>query len=68
MITGATERQNEVYRDGQNARTHGGRKKIEPPANLTWEERHWWLAGFHDRDIEIRGPETPARMVRRGKS
>ena len=68
MIPEATELQNEVYRAGRNARTHVSAKNVTPPKNLTWEERHWWLAGFHDRDIEIRGPKTPARMVHRGKS
>lgn len=23
-----------------------------PPATLTWGERHWWLAGWNDRDME----------------
>lgn len=67
MIEGASERQNAVYRAGRNNRTHGSAENNAPPGHLTWEERHWWLAGFHDRDIEIRGPQTPARMVLRGK-
>ena len=24
-----------------------------PPATLTWAERHWWLAGWNDRDMEM---------------
>lgn len=24
-----------------------------PPATLTWGERHWWLAGWNDRDMEM---------------
>lgn len=23
------------------------------PGNLTISERHWWLAGWNDRDIEL---------------
>lgn len=26
-----------------------------PPATLTWSERHWWLAGWNDRDMEMAG-------------
>lgn len=24
-----------------------------PPAHLTWSERHWWLAGWNDKDMEM---------------
>lgn len=24
-----------------------------PPATLTWGERHWWLAGWNDKDLEM---------------
>ena len=65
MIEGATERQSEVYRAGRNARTHNSKK--EPPSHLTWEERHWWLAGWNDLDIEIDSHKTQAKVVRRGK-
>lgn len=25
-----------------------------PPATAGWVDRHWWLAGWSDRDIELR--------------
>lgn len=24
-----------------------------PPAHLTWSDRHWWLAGWNDKDMEM---------------
>lgn len=65
MIQGATQAQRGVYDAGRKARDNGSLKS--PPGHLNWEEQHWWLPGFNDRDIEIDGPETPAKGVRRGK-
>lgn len=66
MIAGATGTQHGLYQLGRTARESGALKS--PPGQLNWGERHWWLAGWNDRDIEIDGPETPAKEVRRGKS
>jgi hypothetical protein len=38
-------------RDGRQARID--RKRNNPPATLTWAERHWWLAGWGDADMEL---------------
>jgi hypothetical protein len=65
VIEGATKHQNTVYAMGVIARERN-RPKV-PPVDLNMEDRHWWLAGWNDSDIEIRGPETPAKKVRRGK-
>lgn len=66
IIDGATDNQIIAYRQGRTARSNGGLKC--PPGHLNWEMQHWWLAGWNDRDIEIDGPETPSKVVRRGKS
>ena len=65
MIECASKEQQNTYHAGRNAREQGLHKS--PPGHLNWEMQHWWLAGFNDRDIEIDGPETPAKVVRRGK-
>ena len=39
------------YYTGRNARGKGRAKT--PPATLTWAERHWWLGGWNDRDMEM---------------
>ena len=39
------------YYGGRAHREAGGAKT--PPATLTWAERHWWLAGWNDRDMEM---------------
>lgn len=54
-----------IYDSVRTARYYNRLK--EPPGDLSWEDRHWWLAGWNDKDIEIDGPETPAKKVRRGK-
>lgn len=63
MIKGASKNQNSVYQSGRNARDHHSNKS--PPGHLSWEDRHWWLAGWNDRDIEIDGPETAPKPTRR---
>ena len=40
-----------AYHIGRERRESGGGKV--PPAFLTWAERHWWLAGWNDRDMEL---------------
>jgi hypothetical protein len=39
------------YQAGVSARTWGNAKV--PPGVLNWRDRHWWLGGWNDRDIEI---------------
>lgn len=39
------------YQAGYNARTWGNAKV--PPGLLNWTDRHWWLAGWNDRDMEL---------------
>ncbi len=41
------------YSAGRAHREAGGAKT--PPSTLTWAERHWWLAGWNDRDMEMMG-------------
>ena len=40
-----------AYHLGRADRYNG--KQRSAPANLTFCERHWWLAGWNDTDIEI---------------
>ena len=40
-----------VYKHGHEARTAGAPKSA--PGYLTWGQRHWWLAGWNDCDMEI---------------
>lgn len=39
-----------TYRAGFRAATQN--KPRVPPAELTWEHRHWWLAGYGDAEME----------------
>ena len=45
------EREARAYHMGRERREQGGNKI--PPATLNWEMRHWWLAGWNDRDLEL---------------
>lgn len=45
---------NAYYYAGRNSRNEGNQKT--PPATYSWTDRHWWLAGWNDRDMEIIGP------------
>jgi hypothetical protein len=51
MTARKDEKLNPRYHEGYNARTWGNAKV--PPGVLNWRDRHWWLAGWNDRDIEI---------------
>lgn len=42
-----------AYHMGRERREQDGKK--EAPAILDFEMRHWWLAGWNDRDIELVG-------------
>jgi hypothetical protein len=44
---------NPLYFCGRKARDEGQAKV--PPATVTWRNRHWWLAGWNDRDMEVAG-------------
>lgn len=39
-----------IYKQGYRAAELGRNKS--PPAELSWKDRHWWLAGFGDWEIE----------------
>ena len=39
-----------AYKMGYRAAGDG--KKKEPPPLLNWEDRHWWLGGYSDWEIE----------------
>ena len=49
-----------IYRTGRSVREAGGRKA--PPAYLSICDRHWWLAGWNDMDIEMGGSYEDARL------
>lgn len=50
LIAGATADQNKAYNAGRNAAIGGHRNT--PPVKLDWHHKHWWLAGFHDVELE----------------
>lgn len=41
-----------AYHLGRDRREQGYARM--PPAVLSWCDQHWWLAGWNDRDIEMR--------------
>ncbi|MGL4756325.1 MAG: hypothetical protein ACRCXB_28560 [Aeromonadaceae bacterium] len=41
-----------IYRAGVMARCLD--HPANPPGDLSWEDRHWWLGGWNDRDAEMR--------------
>lgn len=41
------------YRDGMQARDDG--LACCAPGDLSWRHRHWWMAGWNDRDIQRGG-------------
>lgn len=43
-----------IYAAGHDAHVVGLQK--QPPGGLDMQDRHWWLAGWNDRDIQVRGP------------
>lgn len=40
-----------LYHAGRISRSNK-RPKV-PPSLITWADRHWWLAGWNDRDMEL---------------
>lgn len=50
LIVGATADQNRAYNAGCNAAIGGHRDT--PPVKPDWQHKHWWLAGFHDVELE----------------
>ena len=38
------------YMGRERRETHGSKV---PPGTLSWVDRHWWLAGWNDRDMEL---------------
>lgn len=40
-----------AYHMGRERRETQGSKV--PPGTLSWVDRHWWLAGWNDRDMEL---------------
>lgn len=50
LIVGATPSQNRAYSAGRNAAIGGHRDT--PPVKLDWQHKHWWLAGYHDVELE----------------
>ena len=46
-----TPQEREIYQRGRAARTRGAGKFANPHRRMY--HRHWWYAGWHDRDMEI---------------
>lgn len=65
MIEGASSHYQRIYAMGVQARS--ARKGDVPPEGLSFQGQHWWTAGYQDRDIELVGPDTPAKVVPSGK-
>lgn len=42
-----------TYHAGREARQAGQSKCA--PGSLSWADRHWWLAGWNDADLELAG-------------
>lgn len=40
-----------IYLTGRSVREAGGHKA--PPAYLSICDRHWWMAGWNDMDMEL---------------
>lgn len=53
-----------LYANGMLA-CNSGRKK-EAPEHLNMEDKHWWLAGYGDREIEMaqQAKQSEDRMLR----
>lgn len=50
LVPMTTPDQNRAYNAGRNAAIGGHRNT--PPVKLDWQHKHWWLAGFHDVELE----------------
>lgn len=48
----------QAYRHGMDHRSKGRQKS--PPSRYAGAERAWWLAGWHDRDMELEALEVAA--------
>lgn len=42
-----------AYQEGRNARGWRSKKHAFPYGEHEMQLRHWWLAGWHDRDMEL---------------
>lgn len=51
------------YRDGYAARMRGDGRDACPYGAADMERKHWWLAGFHDADIELGGTAVRGRIM-----
>lgn len=45
----------DAYRNGRLARLEGENKALCPFGEAELCLKHWWLAGWHDKDMEIAG-------------
>lgn len=52
MHSGNHQRLPETYYQGRHARERN--EANNPPAGLSWKNRHWWSAGWNDRDMELK--------------
>lgn len=43
-----------AYKNGYNSRVIGKPKGLHPFSNSELCLKHWWLAGWHDKDMEIK--------------
>ena len=43
----------DAYRDGRIARTNSEKKSSCEFDNANMNLKHWWLAGWHDKDMEL---------------
>ncbi len=64
MDSSVPESKRKLYAGGVSA-CNAGHKKAAP-LNLNMEDRHWWLAGYSDREIEIAAKSLAdeARMLK----
>lgn len=42
----------DAYHFGRTARESG--IPPSPPGHLNWQDRHWFAAGWNDRDLELK--------------
>lgn len=52
MHSGKNERLPDVYYQGRKARDQF--MCCKSPPGLGMERKHWWMAGWNDRDMELR--------------
>lgn len=51
MHSGNRQQLPDTYYLGRRARQHN--EANNPPAGLSWKHRHWFMAGWNDRDMEL---------------